>query len=290
MSNSEASDAHSSVSSGRTFSLTSLTLSSNCSSRSSSGSGCVAAKRQRGAGLGADELLVDLGRDGARADGVAVVVGGEAGLRLAVERAGDVDRDRVALLRGALDDLERAVEVAHAVDLGVERVLVDAGALERDAQPAVAGHLDRRAHLDDGVERDVARLLPAGDVDLRRGDHVDVVLDDRGRVVLGQRVVQRLLATGQRAEAGFEHLAGRLARAEAGEPHLAGDLLEGGVDRRLELTGVDLDGQLDLVALEGFDGALHAEGECTGGGATARHALRSAGRLPCTRSRGVAQW
>ena len=44
VSNSDASDAHSSVSSGRTFSLTSLTVSSNCSSRSSSGSGWVAAK------------------------------------------------------------------------------------------------------------------------------------------------------------------------------------------------------------------------------------------------------
>ena len=253
------------------------------------GIGVRGGEGERGSGLGADELLVDLGRDGARADGVAVVVGGEARLRVAVERAGDVDRDGVALLGGALDHLERAVEVAHAVDLRVEGLLVHAGTLERDAQRAVAGDLDGRPHLDHGVEGDVARLLAAGDVDLRRRDHVDVVLDDGRRVVLGQRVVQRLLPTRQRAEPGLEDLAGRLARTEAGKPDLAGDLLEGGVDRRLELTGVDLDGQLDLVALEGFDGALHAEGECTGGGATPD--MRSeARRLPCSRSRGVAQW
>jgi hypothetical protein len=65
----------------------------------------------------------------------------------------------------------------HPLDLAVERFLVDGGPLERDAQGAVAGDLDRRAHLDDRVERDVARLLAAGDVDLRCGDHVHVVLD-----------------------------------------------------------------------------------------------------------------
>ena len=37
------------------------------------------------------------------------------------------------------------------------------------------------------------------------------------------------------------------------------------VDGGLELLCVDLDGELDLVPLEGFDGGSHAEGECTGG-------------------------
>ncbi len=222
---------------------------------------------QRGAGLRAHEVLVDLRGDGAGADGVAVVVGGEAGLRLAVEGAGDVDGDGVALLHRALDLLERAVEVAHAVDLGVERVLVDAGAVEGDRQTPVAGDLDGGPHLDDGVEGHGARLLAARDVDLRRGDDVDVVLDDRGRVVLGECVLERLLAPGEGAEAGLEHLAGCLAGPEARQADLLGDLLEGGVHRALELASVDLDGQLDLVPLEGFDGALHAEGECIGGGA-----------------------
>ena len=124
------------------------------------------------------------------------------GLRLAVERAGDVDRDGVALLGGAVDVGQRGVELAHAVDLRVEHRLVDAGPVDRDGDPAVAGHLDRGPDLDDGVEGHVAALVPTGDVDLRRGDHVDVVLDDGRRVVLGQRVLQGLLPAGERARCG----------------------------------------------------------------------------------------
>ena len=224
---------------------------------------------ERGAGHGAHEVLVDLRSDGTRAHRVAVVVGRQPRLRFAVERSRDVDRDRVAALGGAVDGLQGAVEVAHAVDLGVERLLVHIGPLERDAEAAVARDLDGRPDLHDGVEGDVARLLAAGDVDLGRGDHVDVVLDDGGGVVLGERVLQGLLATDQWAEAGLEHLAGRLARPEAREADLLGDLLERGVHCALELPRLDLDGQLDLVPLEGFDGALHAEGECIGAGADA---------------------
>ena len=77
---------------------------------------------------------------------------------------------------------------------------------------------------------------------------------DRLGVVLGQRVLERLLAAGLGAEPGLEHLAGRLAGPEARDADLLGDLLEGRVDGLLELACVDLDGQLDLVALEGLDG------------------------------------
>ena len=93
-------------------------------------------------------------------------------------------------------------------------------ALERDAQAAVAGDLDRRAHLDHGVEGDVARLLPAGDVDLGGGDDVDVVLDHGCRVVLGQRLVEGLLPAGQRAEAGLRGPCGAPCPAGTREPHL----------------------------------------------------------------------
>src|SRR5690606_34850340 len=78
-----------------------------------------------------------------------------------------------------------------------------------------------------------------------------------------QRLPQRLLAGGALAETGLEHPAGCLTRAEAREAHLAGDALEGIVDGDLELVRVDLDGQLDLVPLEGLDGASHRRDECS---------------------------
>ena len=74
-----------------------LTRTLNRSWRSSSGSGWVASNSRMSPALAPRELLVDLGGDGLAADRVAVVVGGEAVLGLAVQRAGDVDGDRVAL-------------------------------------------------------------------------------------------------------------------------------------------------------------------------------------------------
>src|SRR5690606_34651764 len=126
-----------------------------------------------------------------------------------------------------------------------------------DAQVLVAADRDRRTHLDDRIEHHRAALAPFGDVDLGRSDHIDVVLDDRTRVVGGKRLTQRLFATDARAELRLEDAPGRLARPEARQTHLLRDALEGRVDLPLELCLVDLDGDLDLVVLEDFDRALH---------------------------------
>src|SRR3546814_8859281 len=93
----------------------------------------------------------------------------------------------------------------------------------------------------DLVEGDVAVFQAARDVDLRGRDDVDVVLDDRRGVVLGQGVLEGLLATHKGPEARFEDLAGRLARPEAGQADLLGDLLEGGGDGLVELVRGNLE-------------------------------------------------
>ena len=131
-----------------------------------------------------------------------------------------------------------------------------------DAQLVVTDEVHLRAHLDDGVELDVALVLAGGDLDLRRRDHVDVVLGDRVDVELGQRVAQRLLARDLGAEARFEQPARRLARTESRDPHLARQLAERGVDRLLELVGRHGDVELDLrqrrwaLAADGLIGVL----------------------------------
>ena len=80
-----------------------------------------------------------------------------------------------------------------------------------------------------------------------------VVLLHGLHVVRRERLLERLDASGLEADAGLEHLAGRLAGAEPGQAHLSGDALERGVDVLLELRFVDRDGQPDLVALEGLE-------------------------------------
>ena len=80
---------------------------------------------------------------------------------------------------------------------------------------------------------------------------------ERLLVVPGQRVAHRFLASNAGAELGLEHAPRRFAGPEPVDLDLAGETTERGVDRLFELRLVDLDGQLDLVALEGFSDCLH---------------------------------
>ena len=143
-------------------------------------------------------------------------------------------------------------------------LVADVGRVDGDPQRVVPADGDHRADLDDRVEGDVALLAPLGDVDLRRRDHVDLVLDDRVGVVLRDGVLERLAPSRLRADAGLQQLAGRLAGPEAGDAHLPGDALERRIDLLLELFAVDRDRQLHLVALLGLDRCLHEAAELTG--------------------------
>ena len=163
----------------------------------------------------------------------------------------------VAVDRGAVDLGQLAELIAQPVDLGVDLLVGRLGPRDLDPEVVVAADRDHRPHLDHGVEGDRSLVLARGDLDLRRGDHVDVVLAHRLRVVRRERVAQRLFATDVLAELRLEHAAGRLAGPEAGEADLAGDAAEGGVEVLFELRLVDLDGDLDLVPLEGLDDGLH---------------------------------
>src|SRR5262249_28726221 len=117
--------------------------------------------------------------------------------------------------------------------------------------------------LDDGVELDVAALFPRRDVDLGRGDRVEVLRLHGVGVVAGEGVPQRLIAGDVRAEPGLEEAPGGLAGTEARDLHLGGELAEGGVDRPLELRGGNRHVELDLVLGELLDRGRHRRhGEC----------------------------
>ncbi len=224
------------------------------------GVGVVGGELELGTGRRAPEVLVDLGHHRAGTDLVVVVGGGEARDLLALVGPGDVDRDVVAVGRGPLDRLELRELGAHPLQLLVDLVVARGRAGDLHPQAVVARHLDGGPDLDDGVERDPALLLAGGDLDLGRRDHVDVVVDDRPGVVVGQRLPQGLLPTDLVAELGLQQLPGRLAGAEARHPDLLGDAPEGGVDGGVELRLVHLHRQLDLAVVEQLERALDAGG------------------------------
>ncbi len=163
----------------------------------------------------------------------------------------------------------------------VDVLVADVGLLDLDAQVVVALDGDDGAHLDDGVELDVALFLAGGDVDLRRRDHVDVFGDDGLGVVLGERVAQRLVTRHLGAETGFEQAAGRLAGTEARHLHFLRQLAERGVDRPLEVFRRDGDVEADLVVVERFDrgGERHGAAQSIGWPARFGHPDRRPGAV-----------
>ncbi len=246
---------HSSVSSGRTSSCTRDTV--TWKSAGSSVPFGVDVNVSTSPADAPTRCVVEVVGDPALADLVGPVLGVERADRLAVAGGLEVERDVVAGGCRALDVDERAV----ALQLGVDRLLHLVVGRRRvgqlDAQAAVAGDGDLGAHLTRGVEGDRALLGAARHLDLGRRDEVDVVLAHGLGQVLGDGVLQCLLAGGADADAGLEHPARRLAGAEPREADLTGDLLERLVDVAVELGLVDRDRHLDLVPLEGLHGAVH---------------------------------
>ena len=81
-------------------------------------------------------------------------------------------------------------------------------------------------------------------------------------VVRGQRLTERLVASVGLPDPGLQHLPRRLAGPEPWQANLLGEPSERSVEIFLELRLLDLDDDLDLVALEGLDGGLHSS-KCT---------------------------
>ena len=99
-------------------------------------------------------------------------------------------------------------------------------------------------------KRDGAAVLARGDVDLGLGDGVELGVDHRLRVEVGQRFAQRLGAQcGGAAHARLEHLARHLAGPEPGHAHLARQRAHDVGQGLVELGLVDLDAQADEVPL-----------------------------------------
>ena len=279
VSNSEFSDTHSSVGSGSTRSWTSFTVIEKLQRLILVLVGVLGGELELVAGRRPGEILVDLiDPGGPAADLVVVAIGGHPGDRLALVGGGDVDHDLVALGSSSLDGLEVGELLAHPVDRLVDIVVAHLDGGNLDLQGFVATDLDRWPDLDDGVEGDGALVLAGRDVDLGRGDDVDLVLAHGGGVVVGKGLPEGLTPGILLPDPSLEDLAWRLARTEARESNLPGQTGEGGVEVLFELSFVELDHELDLVALEGLNRGLHRL-KCTDAGSGARPVVR-AGAIP----------
>ena len=185
--------------------------------------GAVAAGERRGegrrlAGLQAGERLVHALEHLAGADLVGDAA--DAVDLLAVDRGADVERDEVAVLRGALD-ARRGCRSARGGSSSRSSTSAsrDLDVVDRDRDAVELGELELGAHVDLGGELELAalgRVGHLGDVDLGLAERPDVALLDGLRVEPRERVVDRLLDDGAAADALVDDP--RRARGPCGSP------------------------------------------------------------------------
>ena len=139
------------------------------------------------AGDGADEALLEAGDEVARAELDELVAALAAGERLAADGALEVDRQEVAVLRGALDDVQVGEALAQLLDLVVDGLGVDGRLAAADLDAAVRAELGRRAHADlEGERQRLALVGHVAEVDLRIADGRDAGVVDRLHVPAGR--------------------------------------------------------------------------------------------------------
>src|SRR5207302_413011 len=107
---------------------------------------------------------------------------------LVMDVALDVELGVVALAQRGGRLLEVGEALPQVVDLDVDLRVEDGRVLDGDLEGVVALDLDLGPDLDDGVELDVALLLPGGDLELGRGDRVEILGLDGLQVVVGHGV------------------------------------------------------------------------------------------------------
>jgi len=209
---------------------------------------------------GATEILVDFCNNGSAADLVVVIGGGQTRHGFVFMSAGNIDSDVVTIGGGTIDRGELCELAAHRVDLLVDFCIVGNWSGNLHTETVISGSVHLGTDLDHSVEHDRARLLARCDFDFGGSDDIDVVLDDRAGVVVGEGLPEGLLTPNLVTELGLQNSTGRLARTKSRHSHLTSYALECGINRRVELRLVDFDRHLYAILFKCFDVALHGGG------------------------------
>ena len=259
MSNSEASWAKSSSSSGSSCSWTWVdrhgdldVLADQVAADELGGEGLVVA------GGHADQRLVEAVDHAAAADLVAHA--GQLGALddLAVLGGLEVDDHEVAVGGGPLDVAQGGEPLAQRLDLLLDVGVGDLDVVDLGLEAVVGRQRDLGLDVDLGGELEALVVLELGDLDLGLGQRLEGVLLQRlACTSAGRSVVDRLVEDRAAADLAVDDRRRDLAPAEAGHVDLLGDLLVRRVEARLELLEGHLDGQLGPGRAQGLDGALH---------------------------------
>ena len=188
-----------------------------------------------------------------------LALSGAAGKSHAVHRTGVVKVHGVAFHDGAILNLNLGgLLVALFLNLGVNLSVGDLShfLLHSDALVLAEGNLRHNEHL--SGELQVLAGADLLDLDLRTIHDVHLVLLNGRAVHFIEDQLESLVVEDALAVHILDHLARRLALAEARDIHLAANLDVSLAHRLVELGGVDVKGQLNLIAGNLFNSNAHA--------------------------------
>ena len=193
------------------------------------------------ADLGADELLLEALDEAARAQLHMVVLGGHAGIGLAVDGAREVDHQDVAGLRFArrVQRLGLLVRLGQILDRFLDRAVLDLDIAALQFDLGKIHRLDVRKQLELHGVLEVLALVEGGDLDLGLYGGTQAAFAERLVRTVADRPLQDL-AHHRLAETLLEDLQRHLARAEAGDFHGAAELLQPRHHLLVDLRGGDL--------------------------------------------------
>ena len=192
------------------------------------------------AGLHANDLLLEAGHERVGAELKVIILGRAAVKLLAIDEAGEVDRDMVAHLRLALNIEQAGVALLDIVHLFVDLALVKRFVVLRDLEALVLAELHFRIHAD---LKGVDQLFVLGDFLVDQARRADALKAAVGTACLERILRQRLDGVGVEHFLAVHTLddgARGLALAEAGHVEMVLILFIYFVDRIVKDIGRDL--------------------------------------------------
>ena len=145
------------------------------------------------AGLHADDLFLKAGHERIGAELEVIVLGRAAVKLLAVDEAGEVDRDVIAQLRLALNIEQAGVALLNVMHLFVDLALVKRFVVLRDLEAFVLAELHFRVHTDlEGIDQ----LFVLGDLLVDQARRADALKAAVGTAGLERILCQRLDGVG----------------------------------------------------------------------------------------------
>ena len=192
------------------------------------------------AGLHANDLLLEAGHERVGAELKVIILGRAAVKLLAIDEAGEVDRDMVAHLRLALNIEQAGVALLDIVHLFVDLALVKRFVVLRNLEALVLTELHFRIHAD---LKGVDQLFVLGDFLVDQARRADALKAAVGTTCLERILRQRLDGVGVEhflAVHTLDNGARGLALAEAGHVEMVLILFICFVDRIVKDIGRDL--------------------------------------------------